>query len=63
MVKRETYLKIHRRVIMRLAQMKKKKQNVIMWTITLLTLAVATVSTVLAVKYWMIMLSSIKINI
>ena len=63
MVKRETHLKIHRRVIMRLAQMKKKKQNVIMWTITLLTLAVATVSTVLAVKYWMIMLSSIKINI
>lgn len=48
---------------MRLAQMKKKKQNVIMWTITLLTLVVAIVSTVLAVKYWMIMLSSIKINI
>lgn len=48
---------------MRLAQMKKKKQNVIMWTITLLTLAVAIVLAVLAVKYWMIMLSSIKINI
>ena len=48
---------------MRLAQMKKKKQNVIMWTITLLTLAVATVSTVLAVKYWMVILSSIKINL
>lgn len=48
---------------MRLAQMKKKKQNVIVWTVTILALAIAIASTVLAVKYWMIILSSLKINI
>lgn len=48
---------------MRLSEMKKKKQDIIVWTVTLIAMTIAIGTTVLAVKYWMLILSGLKINI
>lgn len=48
---------------MRLSEMKKKQQDMIVWAVTLLAIVIAIGSTVLAIKYWMLILSGLKINI